>query len=264
MSISWDSRTLYARSRGYYLNCLVVLDRSNAHQHGDFGVIQFSDTLLVYNKPEVHSLHDKQYCAMYLCEFAQQIQNMLLGRDVFLRGIVTYGQFNDTGPTPNESFSHVRAFWGKALIRAHTRQKEIKAIGLFVDRGVKPYMNIFDTHIYDEQNGIWFADTATYLRHKFFDGTDFSYAELDVLSGGTESLIAYDLFYLKRLFEHGHDESLSPSIRSKYLTTWEIYRRKYLGLCRTLEDSGFDFRSVIDIDWEPFVDRIGTPDGDFG
>jgi hypothetical protein len=60
-----------------------VLDKSNAHKHGDFKVIQFSDTLLVYNKPDVDSNEDKRYCSMYLCEFAQEIQYMLLGATRF-------------------------------------------------------------------------------------------------------------------------------------------------------------------------------------
>ena len=79
----------------------------------------------------------------------------------------------------------------------------------------------------------------------------------------SESLLAYDLFYLKRLFEHGHDTTLPPSVRIKYLTTWEYYRQKYKGLCAALEDAKFDFRKVIDIDWEPFMDSIGTPRGYF-
>ena len=32
-----------------------VLDKSNAYQHGDFRVIQFSDTLLVFNAAEAVS-----------------------------------------------------------------------------------------------------------------------------------------------------------------------------------------------------------------
>jgi hypothetical protein len=92
-----------------------VMDKSPAHKHGSFRVIQFSDTLLIYNGPEVTEPRWKSYCAMYLCEFAQVAQNMLLAHDVFLRGLITYGQFEDTGPTPNADYSHIRAFWGSAL-----------------------------------------------------------------------------------------------------------------------------------------------------
>ena len=122
-------------------------------------------------------------------------------------------------------------------------------------------MKIFETHPYDEKNNIWFVDTATRLRGKFFEGDGFSYAQEEIDATGTEALLAYDLVYLKRLFKHAHNMSLAPSARAKYLTTWEVYRRKYKGLCKELEESGFDFQSVIDIDWKPFIDRIGTPDG---
>lgn len=238
-----------------------ILDNSNAHQHGDFKVIQFSDTLLVYNEPEANSDHDKQYCAMYLGEFANEIQYMLLGRDAYFRGLITYGLFEDTGPTPNGSYEHIRAFWGEALITAYQTEKNIQAIGLFVDKTVKPHMDNFETHLYDEQNKIWFVDTAEMLRGKRFEGNDFSYAKEDTVASGLESYLAYDLLYLKRLFEHGHDESFPPSVRTKYLTTWEIYRQKYKGLCKALEDAEFDFQKVIDIDWKPFIAKIGTPAG---
>ena len=133
-----------------------------------------------------------------------------------------------------------------------------------MDETVKPYMNIFETHLYDQEKGIWFADTAKMLRGKGFEGTDFSYAQQDAIGSGNESLLAYDLFYLKRLFECSHNEALPPTVRTKYLTTWEIYRQKYKRLCTALEEAAFDFRKVMDIDWKPFMDKIGRPDGFFG
>lgn len=241
-----------------------VLDNSSAHSHGTFEVIQFSDTLLVYNDPPASTGYDKNYCAMYLCEFAQQIKYMLLGRDVFIRGLITYGQFEDTGPTPSENYKHIRAFWGEAFIKAYETEKNIQAVGLFVDATVKPCMDVFKTNLYDEKKGLWFVDTAKMLEEKCLEGRDFNYAKEDAIATGTESLLAYDLVYLKRLFEHGHDQSLPPTIRNKYLTTWEIYRQKYKGFCAALEEAEFKFEKVIELDWEPFIKKIGTPDGFFG
>ena len=103
-------------------------------------------------------------------------------------------------------------------------------------------------HQRHEHKGIWFSDTATSLRGKGFEGADFSYAKEDAVTTGNECFLAYDLFYLKRLFECGHDKALPPTVRTKYLTTWEIYRQKYKGLCAALEETAFDFRKVIDID----------------
>ena len=248
-----------------------VLDKANVHEDHDFGVINFSDTLLVYNKTEATSDHGKGVFVMFLCEFAQRIQYMLLGRDAFLRGLITYGHFEDAGPPPNGKYKNIQAFWGDALITAHRAEREIKAVGLFVDENVKPHMNVFETHLYDKRQGIWFVDTATHLRDgiargpwNLFHATEFSYARDYIVETGTEQLLAYDLLYLERLFKYAHDDSLAASVRTKYLSTWEIYRQKYKGLCAALEDAQFDFRKVIDIDWRPLIDQIGTPAGYFG
>ena len=243
-----------------------VLDKSKAHDHGDFRVIQFSDTLLVFNGVPAVSNSDKSYCAMYLCEFAQEIQYMLFGQDTFLRGLLTYGQFEDTGPAPNSNYQKIRAFWGKSLVDAYNAEKNIQAVGLFVDKTVQPHMNIFKTHLYDQERAIWFVDTATALRDSLLEGegTDFSHVPAYISDTDGDWLLAYDLFYLKCLFDHGHDTSLPPSVRMKYQTTWEIYRQKYKGLCRALEDAKFDFQKVIDIDWKPLIDRARTSAEFFG
>ena len=51
--------------------------------------------------------------------------------------------------------------------------------------------------------------------------------QIRTLFCGNECFLAYDLFYLRRLFECSHDKALPPTVRTKYLTTWEIYRQKY-------------------------------------
>lgn len=241
-----------------------ALDNSNAHRHGDFRVIQFSDTVLVYNEPVARGARAKSYYVMYLCEFAQEIQYMLLGRDVFIRALITYGAFEDTGGTVNQTYEHIRAFWGSALIHAYQMEKSIQAVGLFVDKTVRRHMRIFKTHPYDAERKLWLADTATALRNIGLEGDDFGPTAEYICATGTEALVAYDLFYLKRLFKHGHDVSLDPSVRIKYLTTWEFYRRKYPHLCAALERERFDFDRVIDIKWRRFMRRIGTPRGYFG
>jgi hypothetical protein len=241
-----------------------ALDNSPAHRDQAFKVIQFSDTVLVYNDAEAKSAEAKRVWVMYLCEFAQHIQYMLLGRDVFIRALITRGAFDDTGPTPNQSYQHIRAFWGEAMINAYNTEKNIQAVGLFVDKAVKPHMDVFSTTLYDDERGLWFADTATTLRNIGLEGDDFALAKEYILSTGTENLIAYDFLYLKRLFEHSHDPGLPPRVRNKYLTTWEIYRQKYPGFCTSLERKQFDFEKVIGVEFDSSMKAIGTPDGYFG
>ena len=247
-------------------NIFEALDNSNIHTHpGSFGVIQFSDTLIVYNEYDIDSHHEKKMCVMFLCEFAQEIQLRLLNRDLFIRAFITYGSFEDTGPYPNPNYTHIRAFWGESLITAYQTEKTIQAVGLFVDDSIKPLLltDLYQPDLYDQQKKIWFVDTSRMLSDQFFDGTDFSYAELNVTSQGMEYLLAYDLYYLKKLFEHGHDLNLPPTVRTKYLTTWGFYRKNYKGLCSALEDSDFDYESILDINLKPFMEEIGTPNSRF-
>ena len=248
-------------------NLFHALDRSQAHRHTSFEVIQFSDTLLVFNNKDPLSDYDKHYFAMYLCEFAQELQYMLLGRGAFLRGLVTRGQFEDTGSSPNHTYKHIRSFWGNALIHACQVTSSIKAIGLFVDEHVKPHMRVFDMHPYDHGNQIWFVDTTSLPRQSFdylTNKNELSIAMDHVRSCGMEEILSYDLLFLKRLFESSHDHRLAPTVRTKYLTTWEIYRRKYRILCRVMEDVEFDFKKLPGHDWEQTIAKIERHCGFFG
>ena len=206
-----------------------ALDSSPAHIHPDFTAIQFSDTLLVFNQREVTSNHDKKYCAMYLCEFAQNLQYRLLASNTFIRSIVTCGPLEDSGAKSNRSLKNIRAVWGESLIKAYRSERNIQAIGTFVDETVQPHMQIFEIHTYDTKERLWFVDTATYLRSYFWDrdSEDFSFATQEVVATASERLFIKDLFYLKLLFQNSQDTEYPPNIRSKYLTTWEIYRLKY-------------------------------------
>ena len=243
-----------------------ALDRSQAHSHGDFEVIQFSDTLLVFNNKNPANDYDKHYFTMYLCEFAQELQYMLLSRDTFFRGLVTCGQFEDTGSSPN-SYTHIRAFWGKGLIHAYRTTNSIQAIGLFVDDHIKPHMRVFPTHPYDDRNHVWFVDTTSVSRQEFGYMTskhDIPNAMNYVRLCGLEQLLAYDLLFLRRLFEFSHNNTLAPRVRTKYLTTWEMYRQEYSILCQAIEDAEFDFKRLFSYDWEPMIAAIKERRGFFG
>ena len=248
-------------------NLFHAFDRSQAHGHTCFEVIQFSDTLLVFNNKDPLSGYDKHYFAMYLCEFAQELQYMLLARGTFLRGLITRGQFEDTGPIPNRTYKHIRSFWGEALIHAHKVTSDIKAIGLFVDAHVKPHMRVFDMHPYDDRNQVWFVDMTSLPRQSFdylTNKNELSIAMGHVRSCGMEQILSYDLLLLKRLFESSHDHRLAPSVRTKHLTTWEIYRRKYSVLCQAMEEVGFDFKQLPGHDWVRTIAQIARHRGFFG
>ena len=238
-----------------------------AHNHSSFEVIQFSDTLLVYNREYPLSAYDNHYLAMYMCEFAQELQYMLLGRGAFVRALVTRGQFEDTGSIPNCTYKNIRSFWGQALVHAYQLTTSIKSIGLFVDESVKPHMRVFEAHPYDDQNQVWFVDTTSLQKMSFdyiTNKKDLAVAFDSARLSGMANILSYDLFLLRRLFESAHDYTLAPTVRAKYLTTWEIYRNKYRTLCQAMEDAEFDFKGLLGHDWERVMGQIGRDRGFFG
>ena len=81
---------------------------------------------------------------------------------------------------------------------------------------------------------------------------------------GLEQLLAYDLLFLRRLFEFSHNNTLAPRVRTKYLTTWEMYRQEYSILCQAIEDAEFDFKRLFGYDWEPMIAAIKERRGFFG
>lgn len=242
-----------------------ALDRSQAHKHGDFDVIQFSDTLLVFNNKQPCNDYDRHYFSMYLCEFAQELQYMMLSHDTYFRGLVTRGQFEDTASS-HGSYTHIRAFWGQALINAYHITNRIQAIGLFVDDNIKPHMRVFHTHPYDVSNNLWFVDTTKVPAQEFrylTSKNDLPEAMNQVRLCGLESILAYDLLLLRRLFESSHNNTLAPRVRTKYLTTWDLYRQEYSVLCQAIEDVSFDFKNLLGCDWEPMIADIKQRRGFF-
>ena len=241
-----------------------------AHKRTDMALSRLYSSrthCFVFNKEDPLSDCDKHYLTMYLCEFAQELQYMLLGRGAFVRGLVTRGQFEDTGSIPNSTYKNIRSFWGKALIHAYRLTTSIKGLGLFVDEHVKPHMRVFEVHPYDDHNHVWFVDTTSLQKQSFgylANEEEPSTAIDNVRSSGLEHILAYDLLLLRRLFKSAHDYTLAPTVRTKYLTTWDIYRHKYRTLCRALEDTDFDLKELLGHNWERAVVQIRRSRGFFG
>ncbi len=90
----------------------------------DFDVIYFSDTILFYSKITGcnGTLHDDiiTLSRLFIIEMLRQ--------KIPVRGVITYGEFN----VDIESSSHIKLFWGQALIDAHEAESTEDIIGLFI------------------------------------------------------------------------------------------------------------------------------------
>jgi hypothetical protein len=233
-----------------------IIDSLNVHNHDAFETIVFSDTVLVYNKVEPRSLEDTKVTVMFLCEFAQDLLYRLIGKDIYFRAYLTYGEFE------HKSLTHIDSFYGPALVRAYQRSNEIQCIGLFMDNMLVPYSDIFETKFFNDscyhvaitQNlgHLSYAAKAYPLHPDLLVETDLLY------------LVSYDITFLKNIYTHMNGDAFSQRIKRKYVNTWRVLKRHFPVLLRTLEKAQFNPRALCDVDWSDAMQRVGTDRGFHG
>lgn len=233
-----------------------VMDRLHVHGDDAFGVIAFSDTILVYNKINPGSAEVVQMTVMFLCEFAKDLFYRLIGKDTYFRAYLTYGSFE------HKHLKHIESFYGPALIRAHRRASAIQYIGLFLDNALVPYCDIFTTRRLD--NECHYVSLMQTL-----DGDEFKHTTLPVpaswlVDTDMHYLLSYDITFLKNVHSHMTDTRFSPRIRRKYSNTWRIIRQLYPTFCKALEAGNFHPRAISDFDWSDVMARVGTSRGFHG
>ncbi len=122
-----------------------IIEDLNAHQHDAFKVIIFSDTILVYNINYALSDYEKSYYVMFLIEFVQDLFYHLAGKDIYYRAIIVEDDFT------HYQEGRFEKYFGKALIKAYENEKRIKCTGLFIDKKINQYNNVFNTTEYNKQ-----------------------------------------------------------------------------------------------------------------
>jgi hypothetical protein len=122
-----------------------VIASLNVHKHPSFQAIVFSDTILVYNTHRPTTAYDRHYLVMYLCEFAQDLQDRLTGRGIVFRAVLVHGEFM------HYELNSVPCFFGTALINAYRSEKQIPAIGLFTEHSIVPDSDIFQTTPFNDR-----------------------------------------------------------------------------------------------------------------
>jgi hypothetical protein len=233
-----------------------IIDRLNVFEHkGVFNCIVFSDTLLVYSAVALKP-HDRSSAIMWMCEFAQDLFYRLIGRDRHFRALLTEGEFH------HRSLKNITAFYGKALVDTYRYESRIPCTGLFIDRDLAIDSNIFKTTPFDDRYA--FVHLMQNLDHVSFARTKYPITPELIIPMGLQWPLAYDLSYLQTINRHMKDENILPSVRGKYLSTWQMIRVLHQGLLDTFEEAEFDPRCISDFDWSEACDRVGTDRGFHG
>lgn len=225
-----------------------VIASLNAHKHEAFKCVIFSDTILVYNVDGGDSSGDVSYLLMYLCEFAKDLLHRLTNRGILFRAVISQGYFR------HYQLNEVPCFYGKALVDAYFAEKNIKAIGLFVQNQLIPYSDVFHTTPFNSEYSFVYITQALGEIEDLY-GSDMEdlgdWLEQTDLTwmGGPELLHVVDVI-------RGCHENHPSSIHKKYVATYKLYKKKYPKIIKVLEDNGLDIKAIApDADWTTVIER---------
>jgi hypothetical protein len=223
----------------------------NVHNHPDFKAIVFSDTILVYNVSEEWGRANPSYYIMYLCEFAQDLQARLVGRDIYFRAVLVRGGFN------HYELNGIPCFFGDALVYAYLSERKIKAIGLFMHSSIVRESDIFHTVKFNDEYAFVFITQGLERVQTNYRGEVPIPRELIEETDEIDSL-SRDLLYIKQIYANAITQS-SSSVKQKFLRTWRIFRKRYPEILGVLEENGFDWNHVSDgADWDTYIKRYPT------
>ncbi|HEY0832336.1 MAG TPA: hypothetical protein VGE72_00385 [Azospirillum sp.] len=230
------------------------IDRLPAHSDEGFSCIVFSDTIVVYG--DGYWLRHQNQGIMWLAEFAQHLFYNLISLDVHIRAYLTSGDFE------HHKLKNLEAYYGEALVKCYEREKDIKSTGLFIDSKLLPYCDIFKTTEYDEHSH--YVHVMQHLDEISWRHGMYPIPGICVSSTGAEWWLAYLLTYLRNTHKHANDISLPEATRLKHRNAWNMISQHHPGLTQTLEETDFNFREIVDIDWAEPLRRIGTEEGAWG
>jgi len=211
-----------------------ILDDLNVHQHNAFKTIAFSDTILVYNPRLATSNSSRSYYVWYLIEFAEDLQHRLTGHDVYFRAVLTEGDFS------HYPLKNIECFFGEALNRAHSKEKKIPSIGLFLDHRYSRFNRYFDlVQFDDEYDFVYLTRSLGYLQQ--YTGGRYPFRDRAIEDQAPH--VPWQVRFLQDVHSNMRNNP-SPEIRTKHLTAWDLYARHFPELTRILSDNKFSLASL--------------------
>lgn len=220
----------------------------NVHAHDAFEAIVFSDTVLIYNTVDSAHTKDDEYLVMYLCEFAKDLQYRLAGRDIAFRAILTYGPF------VHYTLNNIPCFYGQALIDTYNAEKNIQAMGVFIDKSISKYITVFSLSSFDDKYDFVHTTQSFQevedLHQGVFPLNEFSLTQTDL-----GVVFAAEFLYAKYLYDNSLSQSVE-TIKQKYVNTIEFYRSRYPKSMAVLLSQNFSPNTVSSsVQWHEYLNR---------
>jgi hypothetical protein len=213
-----------------------ILDSLNVHRHNAFKTIVFSDTVLVYN-PQLADSDDKcSYLVWYLIEFAEDLHHRLTGQDIYFRAVLTSGSFS------HYPLQHIECFFGEALVNAYLQEKAIPAVGLFIDKGCNRYNKYFRVAEFDDQYDFVYLNRSLESLHEV-TGDKYPFIDPGISLGDQAPHTPWQVRFLRDVYSNMRGHKV-PSVRAKFLTTWDFYSNRYPGMTHALVQREFSLEAL--------------------
>ncbi|SRR6266404_2023900 len=226
-----------------------IISSLNVHRHESFGTIVFSDTILVYPKFERGTgRHADAYFIMFLCEFAQDLMHRLRNKDIYFRAILTQGKFT------HYFLDSIPCFYGPALVEAYKSEKQVKALGLFMDRRCTSRSDVFRTGPFNDRYDfvyLWqsFEAFEPHGNNPFPFVNASLFSEMDL-----QWTLAEEVLMLSNIARNRDNPDTNISI--KHTNTWELLRARYPKILNQLEGANFHPRVFCPgLDWTESTGR---------
>lgn len=225
-----------------------VIASLNANKHDAFKCIIFSDTILIYNVDGGEHVPDIRYLLMFMCEFVKDLMHRLTSRGVFFRAVITRGPFR------HYELNSIPCFFGPALIRAYQSEKRIKAIGLFMERSLRQYSDIFRTGGFNAEYDFVYVTQALEDLERTSGGV-FPFDKWYLEETDLIWMVTPELLHLIDLYK-GSTGALPDHVKEKYLSTIILYERQYPKVTAFLKQSNFNIELISpNANWKQVVER---------
>ncbi|MGC1020278.1 hypothetical protein WKH71_05380 [Pantoea agglomerans] len=226
-----------------------VIASLNVHKHDAFKVIVFSDTVVVYNVDGGHTSADAKYLIMFMCEFVKDLMHRLTKRSVYFRAIITHGDFT------HYEINNVPCFYGNALIDAYNSEKELKAIGLFIDKKISHHCNIFK-HLNFNDNFNFVYVTQSLEEIEEYGSSGFPIHPDLIECTDSKWFILPEIEHINNMYIGSRNNSYIESVRKKYDASWNMYCKHYPHITAQLLASNNNITSISpDVEWQEVFDR---------
>lgn len=207
-----------------------VFDSLNVFHHPFLQTVIFSDTILVFPKDEEISQRSNDYFITYLIEYGQQLFYRLSPKNIYFKGIITYGDFNF------KQMSNFQAYHGDALVETYKDESNLEGFGLYINQELKEDVVIFKTVPFDDKYEYVLLCQSFVNLSRDIDKLP---VDLNIFQAtDTYFRIEEDLRFFREI-HYIKDHHPIEKVRNKYQKVFDIYKTNISPLFAQLEADGF-------------------------